>query len=155
MTDNLAVVQKLVIQSTAVYHKQLAGLLSPAQLQQQTPAMVGAIGRVNWVVMGGLIGCGACLILGLFGRLAALGAATMLLLFYLAMPPLPGLTASAVGGAHYLYVNNNLIEAMAALVLASTPSSRWIGLDAVAMPFLSFLWRGLRRREKTTVADSR
>jgi uncharacterized membrane protein YphA (DoxX/SURF4 family) len=155
MADNLQVVQNLVIQSTAAYHKQLAGLLSPTQMQRQTPAIVGTIGRVNWVVMGGLIGCGACLILGLFGRLAALGAAAMLLLFYLAMPPLPGLTASAVGGAHYLYVNNNLIEAMAALVLASTPSSRWIGLDAVAMPVLGFLWRGLRRREKTTVTDSR
>ena len=133
----------------------MAGLLSPAQLQRQTPAIVGVIGRVNWVVMGGLIGCGACLILGLFGRLAALGAATMLLLFYLAMPPLPGLTASTVGGAHYLYVNNNLIEAMAALVLASTPSSRWVGLDAVVMPFLKFLWRGVRRQKEKTVTDSR
>ncbi len=153
MTDNLAVVRDLVMQSTVTYHEQLAGLLSPVQLERQNPAVVSATGAVNWVVMAGLIGCGVCLILGLFGRLAALGAATMLLLFYVAMPPLPGLTASTVGGAHYLYVNNNLIEAMAALVLASTPSSRWVGLDAVVMPVLSFLWRGMRRQEKTTVAE--
>ena len=32
---------------------------------------------------------------------------------------------------HYCYVNKNLIEMLACLVLASTPNGLWIGLDAL------------------------
>ena len=134
-------------QLTADFRRQLAGLLSTEERWRNNPvASVGKVGRINRAVTWGLILCGACLMLGLFSRIAAVGAATMLLLFYLAMPPWPGLSATTVGGAHYLYVNNNIIEALAALVLASSNSGRWTGLDAVVQPALAALFR-LGRRE--------
>ena len=97
----------------------------------------GKIGWINRTVIWGLVLSGGCLLVGLFSRFAAVAAAVMLLLFYLAMPPLPGLTGASVGGSHYLYVNNNLIEAIALLMLATTNSGRWLGLDAVLSPMLA------------------
>jgi hypothetical protein len=32
---------------------------------------------------------------------------------------------------HYLFVNKNLIEFLACLVIASTPNGLWVGLDAL------------------------
>ena len=69
-----------------------------------------------------LTAIGACLLLGLFTPVAALAAAAQLAMFYLASPPWPGLPAATLGG-HFLYVDRNLIELVAALVIATTASS--------------------------------
>jgi uncharacterized membrane protein YphA (DoxX/SURF4 family) len=66
-----------------------------------------------------LVAIGACLMLGLFTRPAAIAAALQLAVFYIAMPPWPGLPAATLGG-HYMYVDRNLIEMLAALVIATT-----------------------------------
>jgi uncharacterized membrane protein YphA (DoxX/SURF4 family) len=66
-----------------------------------------------------LTGIGVCLLLGVFTRIAGLAAAAQLAVFYLASPPWPGLPAATLGG-HYLYVDRNLIELAAALVIAAT-----------------------------------
>jgi uncharacterized membrane protein YphA (DoxX/SURF4 family) len=71
---------------------------------------------------------GGCLLLGLFTPYAALAAAAQLAMFYFASPPWPGLPAAATGG-HYLYVDRNLIELVAALLIATTATGRWAGLD--------------------------
>lgn len=76
-----------------------------------------------------LIGIGLCLMLGLFTPVAGLAAAAQLVMFYLASPPWPGFPAASLGG-HYLFVDRNLIELIAALVIATTASGRWAGLDA-------------------------
>jgi hypothetical protein len=55
----------------------------------------------------------------------------MLLSFYLSMPPWPGLPESPKLEGHYRFVNKNLVEMVACLVLASTPNGLWIGLDAL------------------------
>jgi hypothetical protein len=48
---------------------------------------------------------------------------------------------------HYLYVNKELVECLAALVLATIPTGRWLGLDA--------LIRGLiTRRVSATIAGT-
>jgi uncharacterized membrane protein YphA (DoxX/SURF4 family) len=96
--------------------------------------------KVDLATMYGLTAVGLCLMLGLFTPLAALGGAAYLLGFYLSMPPWPGLPEGVTEG-HYRYVNKNLIEMLACLVLASTPNGLWIGLDA----FL-FGWIGRGRR---------
>jgi uncharacterized membrane protein YphA (DoxX/SURF4 family) len=70
---------------------------------------------------------GLCLVLGLFTPWAALAAAGQLIVFYLASPPWPGLPAASLGG-HYLYIDRNLIEAVAALVVA-TGATKWAALD--------------------------
>ena len=86
---------------------------------------------INLTTMWGMVVVGLCLILGLFTPLVALGAAGFLTMFYLSMPPWPGLPLGKASEGHYLYVNKNLIEFMACLVVASTPSGLWLGLDAV------------------------
>ncbi len=101
------------------------------------------IDRVNLLTMWGLTIVGLCLIFGLLTPMAALLAAGYLLMFYLSMPPWPGLPESPRSEGHYLYVNKNLIEMVACLVLASTPNGLWFGLDA----FL-FGWIGRGRRDR-------
>ena len=78
---------------------------------------------------------GPLLMLGLFSRAAALGAATMLFSFYLAMPPWPGVPP-APGPEHSLIIDKNLVEALACLALAATPSGRWVGLDSLVRRYL-------------------
>lgn len=73
---------------------------------------------VNRAVKISLTAIGILLMLGLFTPIVAVAAAVQLLVFYLASPPWPGLPATAVAG-HYLYVDRNLIEALAALVVAA------------------------------------
>ncbi len=85
---------------------------------------------IDLLTMWGLSAVGFCLIVGLFTPLAALGGAAYLLGFYLSMPPWPGLPQVMTEG-HYRYVNKNLIEMIACLVLASTPNGLWIGFDAL------------------------
>jgi uncharacterized membrane protein YphA (DoxX/SURF4 family) len=67
---------------------------------------------------------GLCLMLGIFTRAAGLAAAAQLAVFYLASPPWPGLPAATTGG-HYLYIDRNFIEMIAALVIATTKVEFW------------------------------
>ncbi|GEM_PF-2715716 len=83
-----------------------------------------------------LTAIGVCLMLGLFTPVAAIAAAGQLAMFYFASPPWPGLPAASTAG-HYLYIDRNFIEAIAALLIASTPSGRWAGLDFYLRKFSS------------------
>jgi uncharacterized membrane protein YphA (DoxX/SURF4 family) len=81
---------------------------------------------VDWVdrsIQWALVAIGGCLILGLFTRYAAIAAALQLLVFYLASPPWPGLPGATMGG-HYLYVDRNFIELIAAGAIAATAGGR-------------------------------
>ena len=89
--------------------------------------------RLDWIdflVRWGLTISGACLILGLFSRLNCLVGAALLLSFYLAVLPLPGVL-EAVRVEGYPYVNKNIVEMLALLTLATTRSGRWAGLDVL------------------------
>jgi thiosulfate dehydrogenase [quinone] large subunit len=66
--------------------------------------------------------------LGLLTPLAAVAAAGQLAMFYFASPPWPGLPAATLGG-HYLYIDRNALEMIAACVVATTATGRWAGLD--------------------------
>lgn len=97
----------------------------------------------NWMldfadlaVAWGLTLAGAGLILGLFTRLSCIVGAGLLLMFFLALPPLPGLPDNPMAEGKYLFVNKNLIEMLALLALATMPSGRWLGLDAL----LAYIW---------------
>ncbi len=78
---------------------------------------------------------GGLLILGLFTRLASLGAAGLILLFYLAMPPCRVFRKPWT--EHSFIVNKNLIEVIALLALAVLPSGRWLGLMPGFIAFYS------------------
>lgn len=110
---------------------QLRGLLEPEQRALGDSPAGRLINTVDRLVVWGLVILGGCLMIGLFSRLAAVAGAGLLLSFYVAMPPLPGLTSMHVGSAHYLYVNATLIEAMALLALSTTQSGLWAGLDII------------------------
>lgn len=109
---------------------------------------------VNFSTQYGLIVMGTCLILGLFTRPAALAGAVFLAQIYLSMPPWPGLPRTTTGPEHFFIVDVHLIEMLACLVIATTRSGRWIGLDA-----LLFGWIGRRRarapEETNTEPDPR
>jgi uncharacterized membrane protein YphA (DoxX/SURF4 family) len=100
-----------------------------------------SLDTINALTMYGLVAMGLCLMLGLFGPLAALAGAVFLGQIYLSMPPWPGLPPSPVAEGHYLIVNKNLIEMLACLALVFIPTSFWIGLDSLV------LGRFTRRRE--------
>ena len=108
-------------------------LATPEQREASGPyeAPRTSLDWINLTTMWGLTLVGLALMLGLFTPLAALAGAAYLLNFYLSMPPWPGLPVGPQSEGHYLYVNKNLIEMLACLVLASTPNGLWLGLDAL------------------------
>jgi uncharacterized membrane protein YphA (DoxX/SURF4 family) len=95
---------------------------------------------MNAMTMYGLIVIGTCLILGLFTPMAALSAAAFLAMIYFSMPPWPGLPPNPKAEGHYLIVSKNLVELIACLVIATTPTAHWIGVDALLF--------GARRRRR-------
>ncbi len=106
-----------------------AGALAPAPTSLEV---------LNVLTAYGLVAIGACLILGFLTPWAALGAALFLAMIYLSMPPWPGLPPNPKAEGHYWIVSKNLVEMLACLVLATTPTGHWIGLDALVF--------GARRR---------
>ena len=90
--------------------------------------------------MFGLVAIGVCLILGILTLLAALSGAAFLAMIYFSMPPWPGLPPNPRAEGHYWIVSKNLVELIACLVIATTPSGHWIGFDA--------LFFGARRRRR-------
>lgn len=90
-----------------------------------------------------LVGAGAGLMLGLFTRLSALGAAAFLVMTYLTMPPWPGLPAAPNSEGHYLIVNKNMIEFLACMCLVFLPTGQWLGLDSLLFGWFA-RWRDAR-----------
>jgi uncharacterized membrane protein YphA (DoxX/SURF4 family) len=129
---------------------------SPGDPPLTTAPPVGWTGLdvLNMLTMCGLIAIGFCLIAGFLTPLAAVSAAAFLAMIYFSMPPWPGLPANPKAEGHYLIVSKNLIELIACLVIATTPSGHWVGLDALffGAPRRRRLARSAQRREQS--ADS-
>ena len=96
----------------------------------------------------GLCTLGTLLLIGFFTRFAAFMAGVMVLGFYLAWPPWPGVPEAA-GPDHALVVNKNLIEVMALFALAALPTGRWFGVDGL----IAGLWRRFRGRREARRAE--
>jgi uncharacterized membrane protein YphA (DoxX/SURF4 family) len=109
------------------------GLATPEQAEGAGPYHDPRteVQKADLITMYGLAICGLALMLGLLTPLAALGGAAFLMLFYISMPPWPGLPVPPNAEGHYVYVNKNLIEFLALLVIAATPSGLWLGVDAL------------------------
>lgn len=105
---------------------------------------------LDWMTAWGLTAIGLGLIFGVFTRTASLAAAAFLAMFYLAMPPWPGVPEPSLSEGHYFLVNKNLIEMIAVLALASLPTGHWFGLDPWAERHvtgpLRRRWRGEKAR---------
>jgi uncharacterized membrane protein YphA (DoxX/SURF4 family) len=85
----------------------------------------------DFFVKWGITLTGAFLLAGLLTRTSCVVGAGLLLMFFLAMPPLPGWPESPRAEGHYLFINKNIIEMLALLTLATTYSGRWAGLDGL------------------------
>lgn len=105
-------------------------LLSVEQLAAgPVPPAASPIRSINLRTMWGLTIFGLLLMLGLFTSLSALGGVALLSLFYLAMPPWPGVQ-EIPSIEHNLFVNKVFVEMLALLAIAAMPSGKWFGLDA-------------------------
>jgi len=83
----------------------------------------------NIINVYGLTLIGLCLILGSFARIASAGGIVFLLLYYLSHPPYIGSDYMMPTEGSYLWIDKNVIEMGALMVLIYFPTSRIIGLD--------------------------
>ncbi|MCG8581879.1 MAG: DoxX family membrane protein [Bacteroidales bacterium] len=88
-----------------------------------------AIDVINFLNIWGLIAIGFALILGVFGRFASLAGAFLILLYYLAHPPLIDVNEVLMTNDNTLWVDKNLIFISVLVMLYLFPTSRIIGLD--------------------------
>jgi thiosulfate dehydrogenase [quinone] large subunit len=89
----------------------------------------GILMVVNYVNIYGLILVGLGLIVGCFSRFASIGGILFLVLFYLSHPPFIGSESMMPSEGSYLWIDKNLIEISALMVLIYFPTSHIIGLD--------------------------
>lgn len=97
-------------------------------LFQSLADSAGAMTVVDFTNEWGLTLIGASLVLGLFSRYALIGGAALLFMYYIAHPPLFASDSVPMEGS-YLFINKNLIEAVAMLVLLYFPTSHIVGID--------------------------
>ncbi len=86
---------------------------------------------VDWLNMVGLTLVGLGLIFGLLSRTACLSGILLLALYYIANPPfiVTGIGMPVEG--HYLFVDKNLIEMCALVLIFVFPTGSYLGLDHV------------------------
>ena len=90
------------------------------------PGVLAVVDNLNqW----GLLLVGLALLVGVFNRTAVIAGVVILALYYLAVPPFPGLEYSMPAEGSYLIVNKVLIELAALLVILGYPTAHRIGLD--------------------------
>ncbi len=80
-----------------------------------------------------LVVVGAFLMCGLFTRVACVVAAGFLVMTYLAHPAFPWYPLPPNTEGNPVFINKNVIEALALLALACYPTGRWLGLDALVL----------------------
>ncbi|MEW4570154.1 DoxX family protein [Tautonia sp. JC769] len=139
-------------QWTADLRSSWATLAEPDQ--RETAGELGpppsSLDRIDLITMYGLAVFGLLLMAGMFTPVAALGGAGLLFLFYISMPPLPGLPPNPRAEGTYLIVNKTLIEMIALLALAATPNGLWFGVDR-----LLFGWIDRRNAPAAEAAEHR
>jgi uncharacterized membrane protein YphA (DoxX/SURF4 family) len=95
--------------------------------------------KLDRVTMWFLVAVGAALMAGLFTRLACVTATGFLVMTYLTHPAFPWYPQPPNTEGNPLFINKNVIEALALLTLACYPTGRWLGLDAVVLrPFFKY-----------------
>ena len=88
------------------------------------------IGWIDTLNMTALIVVGVTLILGIYEKLGAVVGIGLLVLYYLAHPPFPWLMQINVEGS-YWFINKNLIEFVACLIIYQFPTSQYFGLRRI------------------------
>jgi len=107
-------------------------LLTPEQLARgPVPEPWTEQQRIDHTTIWALLAIGGLLMVGLGTRISALAGAVLLLSFYLAIPPWPGVEdlMESAGPEHSYIINKNLIEVIALLAIAAMPTGQWFGVD--------------------------
>jgi uncharacterized membrane protein YphA (DoxX/SURF4 family) len=118
---------------TEAMKKALAGVLTDGQRAMDAMPKQEAPTFLHYLDVGTawfLFVVGATLLFGLFTRTSCFLAAGFLLMTYLNTPALPWLPVPPNQEGSYYFVSKNVIEMLALLALATTPSGRWFGVDA-------------------------
>jgi thiosulfate dehydrogenase (quinone) large subunit len=115
--------------SAAGYLRQARGPF--AGLFKALAAQPTLLANADVITMWGLALVGVLLIVGLFTRLASLGAIGFIVLFYLCNPPFVGYFYSIPSEGSYLLVNKNLVELGALVVVLVSGSGQFAGLDRI------------------------
>jgi uncharacterized membrane protein YphA (DoxX/SURF4 family) len=136
---------------TAEMKKSIGEVLTAEQRQKGPVPDAPARKPIDWLdqaTMWGHTVLGACLLLGLFSRLSSFLLALFLLGVNLVAPALPYAPTPPGAVGFYIFVNLYVIELIALLALASMPTGRWFGIDAL----LYAIFHG-PRRVRPAVAD--
>jgi uncharacterized membrane protein YphA (DoxX/SURF4 family) len=108
---------------------------------------------VDYINIWGLTLIGLALIVGTLVRTAAIGGMALLTLYYLANPPFVGVDFGIPAEGHYLFVNKNLIEIAALLLIAVFPTGQIFGLDRLLCSWKSKRLAGKNKAETAPTAD--
>ncbi len=84
----------------------------------------------------GLFLVGLGLITGTFARIASWGGIVMLLMYYLSHPPFIGAHFIMPMEGSYMWVDKNMVEIFALLVLIMFPTSQIVGFDRYLKRFI-------------------
>ena len=103
------------------------GPLKPLFVALTDESLIGTVDTLNMVA---LVVIGLTLILGVFEKLGTFLGILLLAFYYLAHPPFPWLEQVNVEG-NYWFVNKNLIELAALMVLFKFPTGSHFGLRAL------------------------
>lgn len=90
-----------------------------------------AVQKMDSITMWFLVIVGGCLLGGLCTRIACVAGFGFLLLTYLAHPAVPWYPLPPNTEGNPVFVNKNVIEALALLAIATFPTGRWLGFDAL------------------------
>ncbi|MGL6075352.1 MAG: DoxX family protein [Fimbriiglobus sp.] len=101
------------------------------ELPKEPEASPSAIADMDKLTMWTLAIAGACLIVGLGTRIAAVVCVVFLTMTYLTHPPFPWLAHPPGTEGNPVFVNKNVIEAIALCVIAATPTGAWLGIDGL------------------------
>jgi uncharacterized membrane protein YphA (DoxX/SURF4 family) len=115
-------------------------LLTPEQLARgPVPEPLTEQQRIDHTTIWALLAIGGLLMVGLGTRVSAIAGAVLLLSFYLAIPPWPGVEdlMESAGPEHSYIINKNLIEVLALLAIAAMPTGQWFGVDRLFAGFAS------------------
>jgi len=114
--------------------KQILNNTLPADVADWSPPTKVDKGKgptLDLVTMWMIIAVGAMLLAGLFTRIACLVGAGFLLMTYLTHPPFPWLPLPPNTEGNPVFINKNIIEMLALLVIMMYPTGRWMGIDAL------------------------
>jgi len=108
----------------------LASAQGPFRFFFQWMASESLIGIADWLNIIALIFVGIALILGVLEKWGLLAAIGLLALYYLAHPSFPWVVQLNVEGS-YWFINKNLIELIACVVIYQIPTADYFGINRV------------------------